>query len=150
MEKIFDAMLDFFTKDDWPFTQLEDRPILRMGFQGNNGSWVCFAQAKEEPQQFLFYSVCAFSVPVEKRLAMAEFLTRANYGMVIGNFELDFNDGEVRYKTSVGVEGDRLSFAVIKQLVYANVFTLDRYLPGIMQVIYTDVTPAAAVEQIEG
>ena len=26
----------------------------------------------------------------------AEFLTRANYGLVFGNFEMDMHDGEIR------------------------------------------------------
>lgn len=30
----------------------------------------------------------------------AEFLTRANYGLVFGNFEMDMHDGEIRYKPS--------------------------------------------------
>jgi len=44
-----------------------------------------------------------------------KFLTRANYGMMIGNFEMDFTDGEIRYKTSIDVEGDKLSSALIKR-----------------------------------
>jgi hypothetical protein len=44
----------------------------------------------------------------------------ANYDMIIGNFELDLRDGEVRYKTSIDFEGDRLSFAYINNLVYTN------------------------------
>ncbi|MDJ1171766.1 hypothetical protein PMG71_20260 [Roseofilum sp. BLCC_M154] len=34
---------------------------------------------------------------------MAEFLTKANYGMILGDFELDLTDGELRDKTSIGV-----------------------------------------------
>jgi len=33
-----------------------------------------------------------------------EFLTRANYGLNIGNFEMDFQDGEIRFKTAIDVE----------------------------------------------
>ena len=80
---------------------------------------------------------------------MAEFLTRANSGMIIGNFELDFADGEIRYKTSIDVEGDSLSSSLIKRLVYANVTMMDEYLPGIMSVIYGDVEPKDAIAQIE-
>jgi hypothetical protein len=36
-----------------------------------------------------------------------------------------------------------------KSLVYVNVLTFDRYLPGLMSVIYADITPAAAIEKIE-
>lgn len=80
---------------------------------------------------------------------MAEFLTRANYGMLIGNFEMDFTDGEIRYKTSIDVEGDRLTSPLMQQIVYANVRTMDRYLPGIRKVIETDLTPAEIIASIE-
>jgi hypothetical protein len=69
--------------------------------------------------------------------------------MIIGNFEMDFEDGEIRYKTSIDVEGDSLSSALIKRLVYANVMMMDAYLPGIMSVIYGDVSPEDAITQIE-
>jgi len=75
--------------------------------------------------------------------------TRANSGTIVGNFELDFAEGEIRYKTSIDVEGDRLSSALIKQMVYANVTMMDRYLPGIMSVIYSNVSPSDAIAQIE-
>jgi hypothetical protein len=70
--------------------------------------------------------------------------------MIIGNFELDFTDGEIRYKTSIDVEGANLTFTQIKRLVYANVMMMDQYLPGIMSVIDSDVEPKDAIAQIEG
>ncbi|WP_217360014.1 YbjN domain-containing protein, partial [Anabaena sp. UHCC 0253] len=73
----------------------------------------------------------------------------ANYGMINGNFELDFNDGEIRYKTSIDVDGDKLSFALIKNLVYANVIMMDEYLPGIINVIESDISPELAINPIE-
>ncbi len=150
MGAIYDTMIQFFKEDDWPFTPLEGKPIIRTAFSGKSGQWSCFAQAREDQQRFLFYSISAVNAPEDKRMAMAEFLTRANYGLIIGNFELDFSDGEIRYKTSIDVEGDRLTTALIKQLVYANVFTFDRYLPGVMAVIYGNVSPVDAINQVEG
>ena len=147
---IFDTVVRFFQEDDWHFEQLPEKPILRMGFRGDNGTWRCYAQARERQQQFVFYSVLDINVPEERRQAMAEFLTRANYGLIIGNFEMDFRDGEVRYKTSIDVEGDRLTPALIRTMVYLNVLMMDRYLPGIMKVAYGGGDPAAAIAEIEG
>ena len=149
MGEIFDAATSFFKEDGWSFTQLEEQPILRLGFQGENGQWTCYAQAREEQAQLLFYSACPVKAPEDRRMALAEFLTRANYGLFIGNFELDMNDGEIRYKTSIDVEGDRLTPALVKPLVYANALMMERYLPGIMSVIYGDVAPAEAVARVE-
>ena len=102
-----------------------------------------------EQQQFVFYSICPVNAPENKRLAVAEFITRANSGMIIGHFELDFTEGQIRYKTSIDVEDDSLCSALIKRLVYANVMMMDAYLPGIMSVIYGEVTPLDAIAQIE-
>jgi exonuclease I len=43
-----------------------------------------------------------------------------------------------------------LNFALIRQTVYANVMTMNKYLPGLMSVLYANVTPDQAIEQIEG
>lgn len=43
----------------------------------------------------------SLQVPEELRPGVAEFITRANYGLIRGNFEMDFNDGELRYKTTI-------------------------------------------------
>ena len=148
-DSIFQTMVQFFEEDDWSYHQLEGETILRLGFTGDNGSWRCYAEAKEERRQFVFYSVLDTRVSEEKRPAMAEFLTRANYGMIIGNFEMDYSDGEVRYKTSIDVDNDRLTIALVRTLVYMNVLLTDKYFPGIMKVIYADASPAEQIEEIE-
>lgn len=150
MGDLFNVVQRFFTDDEWYFLQMDSQPILQMSFQGKNGKWTCYAQVKEEQYIFFFYSVCPVNVPEDKRMAMSEFLTRANYGLKIGNFEMDFSDGELRYKTSVDVENGSLSSALVSNLVYANLWTMDRYLPGILSVIYGHVTPEVAVGQVEG
>ena len=148
-ETIFATIVNFFKKFGWLFSQFAEEPILYITYQGKNGRWNCSAKAREQQQQFVFYSVCPVTAPESQRQAIAEFITIANYDMIIGNFELDFRDGEIRYKTSIDVEGDRLSFAGINNLVYANVNMMDKYLPGIMSVIAGEVIPTSAINQIE-
>lgn len=149
MGEIFDVFQKFFTDDEWYFIRLEDKPILQMTFQGRNGKWTCYAQSNEDQHLFFFYSVCPINILEAKRQAVAEFLTRANYGLKVGNFEMDFNDGEVRYKTSIDVENDRLVAPLVSNLVYANVWTMDRYLPGLLSVAYGDVSPLEAIQKVE-
>ena len=126
--------------------------ILRLPFQGKGGRWNCYAQVRvtKDVEQVLFYSVLPLNVPAEKRAAIAEFITRANYGMALGNFELDYNDGEVRYKTSVDVTDQTIAAGLLRPLVYTNVLMMDKYMSGLIAVVYADVSPAEAVKQIEG
>ncbi len=148
-QPIFQTMVNFFTEDDWSYAKIQGEPALYLAFEGDNGSWNCYAKAREDEEQFIFYSICPIKVPKTKRRTLGEFIARANYGMMIGNFELDFTDGEIRYKTSIDVEGDRLSFALLKRLVYANVTMMDQYLPGIKLVLERGMSPEEAIAQIE-
>lgn len=142
---ILQALLNFFTEDDWSFQKVTSEPALRLAFRGENGQWNCYAKAREEQQQMVFYSLCPVAVPEDKRLAAAELIARVNYGLIVGNFELDFNDGEIRYKTSIDVEGESLSPNLIQPLVYANVMMMDEYLPAIEAVIEGRLSPEDAI-----
>jgi hypothetical protein len=150
MGAIFNALMEFFEEDDWEFSWMEGVTALSMGFSGKHGKWMCYAQAREEQQQFVFYSVCPMNAPDSKRASISEFITRANYGMIIGNFEMDWKDGEIRYKTSIDVEGAQLSKQLIKQMVYANVMIMDRYLPGLMSMMYGTSSATDEIAKIEG
>ncbi len=146
----FTTLGEFLDTDGWYPQQLGDQHIYRMGYSGSNGQVTCFAQIHEELKQFLFYVIAPTKAPEATLLAVAEFVTRANYGLRIGNFELDFSDGEVRYKSSLDFEGQALTPALIKNAIYPAVQTMDRYLPGLMAVMYGGKSPAEAIATIEG
>ena len=146
---LFQTVVNFFTQDDWSFIRIQGDSALRLFYEGKNGQWNCYTQARETQQQFLFYSICPLQIPEAKRSEMAEFITRANYGLIIGNFELDFSDGEVRYKTAIDVEDEELSKETIKKLVHTNVAIMDTYLPGIIDVIENNISPDKAISTIE-
>jgi hypothetical protein len=145
---LLEQVIRFFTTEDWQFTKLQGEPTLAMAFQGKQSRWNCYACVREDQQQFTFYSICPIATPIDKRTAIAEFLTRANYGMILGNFELDWDDGEIRYKTSIDVTDSTLTPALIQPIVYTNVLTMDQYLPGIQAVI-DGVGAIDALRQVE-
>jgi hypothetical protein len=149
MGAIYDTAVQFFKDEEWVFVEIEGKPALSLNYAGKSGTWSCFAKAEEEKEMMLFYSYCPVKVPENKRPLVGDFLTRANYGLLVGNFEMDYNDGEVRYKTSIDVEGDKLSVPLVKRLVYDNLAVMDRYLPGVLSVIYGGASPTEAIAQVE-
>ena len=146
---LFQVVRQFFVEDDWNFDRMGNDEVLTLGFSGRNGSWRCAAIVDQEQEQIVFYSTLDTNVPPDRRSTAAEFLTRANYGLRIGNFEMDWSDGEVRFKTSLDVEGGTLTTAMVRSLVYANCVLTDQYLTGLMKVIYGGATPEAAIHEIE-
>ncbi len=149
MGQFFDEVVQFFQTEGWTTYPVDGQPILELNYQGRNGRWVCYAHAREDQRQLLFYSVCQATASADARPNMAEYLTRANWGLCMGNFEMDWDDGEIRFKTSLDVDSESLTPVLIKQVIYSNLYTMDKYLPGIMTVRYGDTPPAEAVAQIE-
>jgi hypothetical protein len=146
----FDTLGKFLEEDGWYPQRLGDQTVYRVAFAGENAQFTCYAQVRVDLQQFFFYAVAPLKAPPETREAVAEFITRANYGMRIGNFELDYDDGEVRYKSSLDFEGSELTPELIARAIYPVVGTMDRYVPGLMSVVYGSQTPAEAIVTIEG
>ncbi len=147
--RAFATLGQFLENDGWYPQRLDEKHIYRMGFSGRNGQTICYAQIRVDLEQFLFYVVAPIKAPEEVRQAVAEFITRANYGLRIGNFEMDFDDGEVRYKSSLDFEGATLDPALIKNAIYPAVQTMDRYLPGLMSVFYGSKSPVEAIAEVE-
>jgi hypothetical protein len=79
---------------------------------------------------------------------MAEFLHRVNYGLGMGNFELDYDDGEIRLKTSNDFHGLRPTHEVLHRLIYYNAYALDQHLPAI-QAVLQGTAPTEALESLE-
>ena len=144
-----DAVIAFFNQNQWVYTRQEDQPILQMRYQGENGDWLCTARAREDVGQFLFYSILAMGVPPKKRQAVAEFLTRVNFNLLLGNFEMDFTDGEIVFRTYGLASGARgLAVETIGQLIFSNVLMMDKYLPGILAVMSLNISPEEALRRM--
>ena len=139
----------YFDRDGWDCRQVEGETILRMGYRAPDNQWSCYAETLEDDQQFVFYSIAPVEIGVKKRRLASEYLTRANFGLILGCFEMEWDTGLVRCKTSIDVEDDRLSYELFRPIVYANVFLMQRYLPGRQAVVYENVMPEQAIDQVE-
>ncbi|MCR4817649.1 MAG: YbjN domain-containing protein [Fretibacterium sp.] len=85
-----------------------------------------------------------------KLAAMAEFICRVNYGLFGGGFEMDFNDGEIRFRSFVDCSGGLIpSEALIGNSIVAGTRMFERYLPGIKDVLFNGTSPKEAVEKCE-
>jgi hypothetical protein len=145
-----DKVIEFFSNDvdgNWSFQVDRENNLVHTSWEG------CFPIAidvQEDLCTVIVYVLCPSRVPEgNKRRQMAEFLTRANYGLMIGNFEMDFRDGEVRYKGALEYADGDLTTMMIEKLIQKCAYTMAHYFTGLMKIIYADMDPATAIEEIE-
>lgn len=96
-----------------------------------------------------YVACCPFRIRKELRSSVAELIARANFGMLDGKFEIDMNDGEVRFHLVHFLGDGELSTKMVERLYRSCVFTLDRYIPAFMQHIHAGFTPEDAVFHAE-
>jgi hypothetical protein len=130
-------------------TNVDGEPAFRAMIAGENGMVPTIVGLLIERQQLLVYTHCTALVPPEHRAAIAEMVCRANYGLPLGAFELGFDDGVLRFRCSVDYEDVGLSKPMIRNVLGPAVYTMDRYLPGFLGVLFGGKTASDAIAEIE-
>lgn len=106
-------------------------------FQTNQLSNVTLDITILNSRTVLFLSRMPINIPLEYRMKVCEFITRVNYGVVLGGFELDLDEGDLNYKIVAAVSRENdLSQEAFCRLLYLGNSMLDKYAPGILSILY--------------
>ncbi len=150
---IANAIKRFLDDDDWKYAFDESRGLFDFGL--NLSCKLSNARYKilVRDNSYTVYAYSPLSADAEDKTmlaSMAQFLHGANYGLRNGNFELDFNDGEIRYKSFVDCEGSLPSTEIIKNSIYIPASMIKRYSGGIVEIIVNSADPSECLKQCEG
>jgi hypothetical protein len=104
----------------------------------------------EDESRFLFYLQLIKTTPPDTLPQVAEFITRANFGMSVGNFELDYENGSVRFKTSVDYQGAELLAPFVRNAILAAMDGVELYAEALIDVMGGKKTPGSAIFDVEG
>jgi hypothetical protein len=137
----------FFEDRHWTHRAIERPRAVEVTHDWAETPFRSYAQAKKDGRLFLYYSVCPEHAPPERRAAVATYLTRVNFGQMVGAFEMDLDDGEVRFRTSIDLEGEPMTGPLLSGVVYPNHQAMIDYLPGLLQVIAGEKDPDLAFRE---
>ena len=76
---------------------------------------------------------------------MAEYIARANNKLNNGGFQLDYRNGEIRFKAFVDCEDCEPSIAVIRNSIHYPAAVFESYSYGIAGIIFQDLTAEEAI-----
>jgi hypothetical protein len=150
----------FFARHDWPVERLDDgdgdlADVSVTSVSGEHGTWpLVVTVVGFDPEYLVVQSIVPAVAPEGDEVRVLELLTRMNDGLVEGCFELNFDDGTVRLRSSapvsalVDVDADTL-VDFVGDVVTGNVLAADRFIPALDAVISGAVAPAIAVAAVE-
>ena len=93
------------------------------------------AAISQEANRLLFYVHIGALASPQRRDEVARFIVLANWGIAIGNFEMDYAEGFVRFKASVDFTNTELSEALIRNAILNAMSAIEVYAEPLIDVL---------------
>ena len=122
-----------------------DAQKVQLTYAGENGEWKVTVAVFEEDDEIMAVSVMPELVPYDRRRIVSEFIARLNFGFTIGGFDIDYDDGEVRYKAGLSIPSAGLTAEMVRPLILSGLANADEhFFSSFKDVMSGEKTPAQA------
>jgi hypothetical protein len=145
--------LAFFARhldaQEWHYRPGAKGASLFSGFNGTDALWDFNMLAQHKGDGLFLLGVNSFipnKARPERRIACTELLSRINFELSLGCFEMDHKDGEIRFRTSIALPAADITAGVVAHLIRSNLSIVDQRLKQILAVLYSTTTPADALK----
>ena len=126
---IIDFLKQYFNDKQWHYTHYRPKSSgnknndrqqsHHLSLRMRNKSLDCgyLFRVQEKNKLLAVYGILPFLIPESHQSAAMLLITQINYDLLIGNLEMDVNDGEIRYKHAIDVEAVGIGNDIIEHLL---------------------------------
>lgn len=127
MKTMKELFLEFAKKQG--VTTKDVGAVVQVAAAGKVGKWISNIQPIEEERLLVINSILGIQVPEEKRAAIALLLTKLNYVVKVGAFQMNPENGEVAFRTTHFIfEGDdEAAEELVGKLTLMSFSVIDTY-----------------------
>lgn len=148
-ENVIKILNEFLEEQKWKYDYDEDSSTYDFGI--NLGNIIGNIYFVITVRDHYYKAISIFNSKCEKqnRQNIAEYLHRANFGMNNGNFELDVDDGEVRFKTYIDCRGRTLSKKTVEESIVIPIVMFKRYGKNLLKLMLGEGNPKDLIREVE-
>lgn len=148
-DELYNIAEAYCRSQNWHYSADRERYLISFGMNLKNKlkSTKVWIDVKETT--IVVFAVCPLNADPADRPKIAEFITRANYGLLLGNFELDYQDGEVRYKATISAMTSLPSMDDVERVVDVTFLMMQRYGDGLCKLIMGYGEPEELIKECE-
>ncbi len=146
------AVENFFEVDSVKHEPFDERDVASAVYSVDTkfGHATVFFRAYND--KLVLRMIIPLNADEKERSKVAEFLLRANYGLKVGCFDFDFDDGEISYRIALYCGEDEFAAPTYEQIDFAVVVGLlmiEKYGDALVKVMFGLLEPQEAVESAE-
>lgn len=149
MKKMIETIKNFFSENEWKYNFDENNNVFVSGINMGNVIGNIKMYILMEETSYTVYMILNNIAEEKNYSEVSEFLHRANCGLKNGNFEIDYRDGEIRYKTFVNFANTDISKEVIEESLFIGATMIQQYGKGLLKVMLGEGNPEKCIEECE-
>ena len=145
---VHSAMMAALDDVNWP-TYHVAAPAAMVDMPGQHALYTCRYWTSEAIPAVVCYTRSPLLIPKASRRKTMEFITRANYGILFGAFEMNLEDGRLFFRATCAIEDGVLTTRMVTTLANVGVWAFDKYYPKLLEMVYAKRSAADAVREAE-
>jgi hypothetical protein len=149
MNAAYEELIHLLDEREVNYSTNDEHQSVCTDLKGEVAAYRIVAQVDAESELFQVYGYSPIRVPEGSRPAIAEAVARANYGLRVGKFEFNIDEGDLRFQASQALLSESVGETVIDRLITTTMAMLDMYLPAFLSVIYGNELPNDAIRCVE-
>lgn len=132
---IYNAVVRFLEDDDWKYTFDAEKELIRAGVTLKNKLQSCKILVDLRDDRYSVFATINLNVEQGARDEMAKLINYINYDIMFGFFEMDYRDGEIRFRMPVNCADAMPSQEVIRHSIYVPALMMDKYGDALLKVM---------------
>ncbi len=138
---------ELFFKNNSIHYESEDH-LFRILINGNNASWKMGILIDERLQTIMIKSMYPFTVDDTKKHKIAELIIRINQNILLGNFDMNYEEGAIVFKTAHFCDYTEISQDTLARLFFTQFHTVDNMFRSFAEVNFGNGEPALLALQL--
>ncbi|MEI6076354.1 MAG: YbjN domain-containing protein [Verrucomicrobiota bacterium] len=133
----------------WKYHYTQGQQAIFSGFNGKDALWDFSMIARAKNDGLFHLSVNSYipnKAGLARQAAAAEIISRINWQLALGCFEMNHADGEIRFRTSLAIAGADITPDIIAHLIHSNLYIVDERLSQILAVLYSHKSPESVLQ----
>lgn len=137
MSALHASVLSAFKSMGWAYHPVPDQEVLEAAFEAHHGKIPLHVQSFDSAGMINIVSTASFPCPATHRLSVCELLMRTNKELTLGNFELEWDSGQILFRVTNVFPSHRYDQKIIAGLIHNAIAEMDRLTPFLGEVCKT-------------
>jgi len=147
-----EAVEEYFANEGAKYNPFDENNVANATYSLNAkfGHTTIFFHAYRD--MLILHFILPLKASEEERDKVGEFLLRANYGLKVGGFDFDFNDGEISYRVAIYCGSEEFAppnYEQIDAALAIGLMMIEKYGNALVKVMFGLAEPEDAVDSAE-